>query len=130
MRKRRAEAKALGEAELVNRLNVTVSYWPRVDKREDGCWIWGGCVDGAGYGYVTLRARPVNVHRIAYRLEHGDIPAKHEICHKCDRPLCVNPDHLFAATHAENMRDMRKKGRWPGFPNHFDAQGKRKTISR
>lgn len=126
-RERRALARSLGEAQLVERMSVNVSYWPRV-KKGKGCWIWRGCKDGAGYGYVSLLNRPVSAHRIAYRLEYGDIPKGLEVCHSCDTPLCVNPAHLFVATHEQNMRDMRRKGRWPGFPNHFDETGKRKAI--
>lgn len=126
-KKNRALAKTLTEAQLIDRIDLNAYFWSRIEKREDGCWMWHGCKDGAGYGYATVLQRPVSAHRIAYRLEHGDIPQKHEICHRCDMPLCVNPAHLFAATHLENMRDCRKKGRWPGFPNHYDENGKRKV---
>ena len=127
MRKRRELAKQLGEVQLIERMAAHVAYWPRVEKHDGGCWLWHGCKDGAGYGYVTLMARPVSAHRIAYRFAKGDIPKGMEVCHSCDTPLCVNPDHLFLATHEQNMRDMRRKGRWPGFPNHFDENGNRKS---
>lgn len=126
-RKRRELARTLGEVQLIERMAAHVSYWPRVEKQDSGCWIWHGCKDGAGYGYVSLMSRPVSAHRIAYRFAKGDIQKGMEVCHSCDTPLCVNPDHLFLATHEQNMRDMRGKGRWPGFPNHFDENGKRKS---
>lgn len=116
-RERRALAKTLGEAQLIERIVFQLSYWPRIEKRESGCWIWHGCKDGAGYGYVSVLSKPISAHRIAYVLDKGAIPKGTEICHSCDTPLCVNPEHLFAATHEENMRDMRAKGRWPGFPS-------------
>lgn len=125
-RERRALAKTFTEAQLIEKVDLQVYYWGRIEKHESGCWLWHGCVDGAGYGYVSVFLRPVSAHRIAYRLEKGDIEKGLEVCHSCDRPLCVNPDHLFLATHAGNMRDCRKKGRWPGFPNHFDQNGNRK----
>lgn len=117
-RAQRAIAKTLGEAALIDRLHLDFSYWPRVEKQES-CWIWHGCKDGAGYGYVSAMSRPVSAHRIAYVIAHGSIPKGLEICHRCDTPLCVNPDHLFAATHEENMRDMHAKGRAPGSPDGF-----------
>lgn len=128
-RRQRALARSLGEAALIERIHLNVSFWPRIEKRADGCWIWHGCKDGAGYGYVTVISRPVSAHRIAYRIAKGDIPKGLEVCHRCDTPLCVNPDHLFLATHEQNMKDCVKKGRWPGFPNHFDEKGNRKNKS-
>ena len=115
------------EAQRIERINLNLSYWPRVEKQESGCWIWRGCRDGEGYGYVSVLSWPVSTHRIAFTLVHGPIAKGLEICHRCDTPLCVNPDHLFAATHEENMRDMRAKGRWVGFPNHYDENGNRKS---
>jgi hypothetical protein len=114
-RARRALAKTMTEADLISRVNLEHYYWPRVAKQE-GCWLWRGSRDGEGYGYVQVLSRPINTHRIAYFIANGPIAKGLEICHRCDTPLCVNPEHLFAATHAENMRDMREKGRWPGFP--------------
>jgi hypothetical protein len=114
-RRMRSKAKGMTEAELIAQVDIQNYYWPRVEKQNE-CWIWRGCKDGAGYGYVSVLKRPINTHRIAYFIANGPIAKGLEICHRCDTPLCVNPEHLFAATHAENMRDMREKGRWPGFP--------------
>lgn len=126
-RKRRALARTFTEAERIARLNLDFAYWPRVEKLESGCWIWRGCRDGEGYGYITFMSWPVSTHRIAYAIAKGPIGEGLEVCHSCDTPLCVNPDHLFTATHEENMRDMREKGRWVGFPNHYDENGNRKS---
>jgi hypothetical protein len=125
----RVKAKQLGEIGLIERIDLASRYWPNVTKG-DGCWMWNGSKDGAGYGVVWVLAWPVGAHRIAYTVANGPIAKGLEVCHRCDAPLCVNPDHLFTATHAENMRDMREKGRWAGFPNHFDENGNRKVCGR
>lgn len=79
---------------------------------DTGCWLWTGPVDKDGYGvYGGLRA-----HRFAYMMIKGSIEPGLLACHTCDIPGCVNPDHIFLGTQAENLADQRKKGRKPGGP--------------
>lgn len=80
----------------------------------DDCWLWtGGTATNNGYGRFWLGNRNHAVaHRFSYELANGPIPDGLEVCHSCDTPACVNPHHLFLATHQENMRDMMRKGRW------------------
>lgn len=81
---------------------------------EAGCWLWLGSTSSRGYGYSGIKGAPSLAHRASYEAFSGPIPAGMCICHKCDTPACVNPDHLFAGTNLDNMRDMCAKGRSHG----------------
>lgn len=77
-----------------------------------GCLLWLASKTRGGYGQMCLgEGNQFRAHRLAYWLANGDFAWDFEVCHKCDSPACVNPDHLFLATHEENMRDMCKKSR-------------------
>lgn len=81
-----------------------------------GCWEWNGYKRN-GYGRTTTGSRKdgtrrtVSAHRLSYELYKGKIPDGMEVCHKCDNPCCINPEHLFLGTRQDNIDDREKKGR-------------------
>jgi len=75
------------------------------------CWIWAGSKTRDGYGVLTIGRKQYRAHRISYMLFKGHIPEELLICHTCDTPLCVNPDHLVAWTPKQNTQDMISKDR-------------------
>jgi HNH endonuclease len=76
-----------------------------------GCHIWQGRRDRNGYPLVRLNGREHRVHRLAWTLRYGRIRDGLELCHRCDEPRCINPDHHFVGTHQANMADRRLKNR-------------------
>jgi hypothetical protein len=96
--------------------NATERFNKKYQVQKNSCWLWigGTRLNSKGVAYPrhwTDDFKSIGAHRFAYELAHGAIPKGMYVCHKCDTPLCVNPDHLFVGTHHDNMRDMVVKNR-------------------
>lgn len=78
---------------------------------DTGCREWKGAKNESGYGRIWSGERLVYAHRAMWECEYGSIPLGISICHQCDNPRCIEIDHLFCATHQENMRDCDVKRR-------------------
>lgn len=87
-----------------------IRFFGSIEKTKE-CWLWKRGKDKAGYGKITINKFPVGAHVISYLLYNGAIPDMLHVCHSCDNPQCVNPEHLWLGTHQDNMKDRDKKGR-------------------
>lgn len=77
-----------------------------------GCWLWTGRLTNSGYGQIAKSTHGEwKAHRLFWRVANGPIPGGLCVLHKCDTPACVNPDHLFLGTQADNVQDMMNKHR-------------------
>lgn len=75
------------------------------------CLEWQGTRNDRGYGQRRLNGQLQYVHRIIWEQVYGPITEGLQVLHRCDNPPCYNIDHLFLGTQADNMADMRAKGR-------------------
>lgn len=88
-----------------------------------GCWIWDGYGFSGRYGSFNMGGRGMDemAHRASWKLNKGPIPPGMDVCHKCDVPRCVNPEHLFIGSRSDNLKDMVSKKR---AGNHQRLDGK------
>ena len=92
------------------RKTVEERFWKNV-RKGPGCWEWSANKNDAGYGRFWICRKGVRAHRFSLELHKGKIPEGMFVCHHCDNPGCVKPDHLFVGTQSDNMHDMQSKGR-------------------
>jgi hypothetical protein len=92
------------------KLNSVTTFQRLIDKSGD-CWVWKGSVNHANYGMYKFNGKFRLAHRLSYEIHIGSIPSGMLVCHKCDNPSCVNPDHLFLGTQKDNINDCVAKGR-------------------
>ena len=93
-----------------------------VPEPNSGCWLWAGSLCRNGYGSFGMPGGSTAAHRASWTLHYGPIPDGMSVLHRCDTRGCVNPTHLFLGTQADNMADMRRKGR--------EARGDRHGLRR
>ena len=91
----------------VNKDGTVPEHMPHLGQ----CWIWTAGKLKDGYGHYRFNGKPCRAHRVSYELANGEIPVGFFVLHKCDNPVCVNPDHLVLGTVADNAKDMTRKGR-------------------
>jgi hypothetical protein len=89
--------------------NDLARFWAKVDKGVE-CWEWLSCKNKDGYGQFKLNGSTYSVHRISYAIVNRD-PRELCVCHSCDNPSCVNPEHLWAGTDRDNAIDRNAKER-------------------
>lgn len=94
----------------VSTKTIAERFWPKV-ARGDGCWLWTAAIHRNGYGKFNIGGKILLAHRVAWSLAVGTVAEGSYICHHCDNPGCVRPDHLFIGTPVDNRQDSIKKGR-------------------
>lgn len=86
-------------------------FMSKVSKDPCGCWIWKASKNKDGYGQFSVKNKVLSAHRFSYEIHKGPVSKGLSVCHSCDNPSCVNPDHLWIGTHKDNMKDCWQKNR-------------------
>jgi hypothetical protein len=98
-------------------------FLTRVQKLPSGCWAVNCWHKPDGYARLRFKGKKMLAHRLAYLLATGKDPGELQVCHKCDNPGCVNPEHLFLGTGKDNVKDCITKGRFRGWANSPFVEG-------
>lgn len=107
------------------RHDVPSRFWSKVLK-SDGCWEWQAGRLSSGYGMFWRGDRSYGAHRVAFELAYGPISDGLFVCHHCDNPACVRPDHLFLGTQKDNRIDCVRKGRQAKGGTYWSAKSPEK----
>lgn len=91
--------------------------------KKNGCWGWNGSINNKGYGQLFSQNKIMFIHRFSYEHHYGPLKHGELVCHKCDNPICSNPEHLFKGTQKDNMRDCINKKRFVKVKNKYKAKG-------
>ena len=87
-------------------------FWSKANKiSPNDCWEWIGSRTIKGYGLFCIEGKNMRAHRLSWQVANGEIPEGLCVCHHCDNPSCVNPNHLFLGTNQDNTKDRVRKGR-------------------
>lgn len=102
-------------------------FWEKVD-RSGSCWIWKRGLSKSGYGKFWLNKLNMRAHRAAWVITHGEVPSGMMVCHRCDTPACVRPEHLFLGTAQDNVNDMVSKRRNRTGDDHYTRTSPHKVL--
>jgi hypothetical protein len=118
-----------------NRLNdkeyheITIKRFLHKVDNKNACWTWKGNVSKHGYGVSSYRSKSTLAHRLSWILFRGNLPKDLDVCHHCDNPKCVNPEHLFLGTAKDNVMDcFNKKRKSHKGENHPRAKIKEQDV--
>lgn len=105
---------------------LSEKYEKYVIRNEERCWGWKGHTNDSGYAMTSFKNKNFRAHRASWIIHFGEIPKGMFVCHKCDNPICSNPNHLFLGTAKDNMNDCKTKGR----NNYAPSKGEKNGLSK
>lgn len=110
-------------------MNDLETFLSKIEYQSNGCWKWTGSFLASGYGQISYQGKNWRAHRLAYHLLREQLPADDTsyICHACNNPWCVNPEHLVRGNAYINNMHARISGR---IPTHDQRRGRSKTSGR